>query len=231
MKILGIDTSAKAVSAAFCDVESGRILAHATICNNLTHSQTMLPMMEGMLHSAALDWSDADCFAVSTGPGSFTGLRIGICAVKGLAYALNRPCIAVSTLLGLAYNLRGLDGLVCPVMDARCQQVYTALFRIRGDNVERLSLDEALPLSLLAEKLSALQERVTLVGDGAELAKAGMALDRIVLAPPQLRIQSGVSVCFAALGLPHVSASELAPSYLRLPQAERELLARQQANK
>ena len=176
---------------------------------------------------------DVDLFAVSCGPGSFTGLRIGLASVKGMASALGKPCAGVSTLEGLAYNLKSLagSGYICPVMDARCFQGYAALFRA-GEKPSRVWADEALPLEELANRLSGLGEPVWLVGDGAEkfCSLAAGRLPFLRLAEPRDRMQRASSVGLAALAAgmgAAVSPARLAPVYLRLPQAQRELLARQ----
>lgn len=235
MKILALDTSAKTATAAV--VEEDKILCRASVTVNLTHSQTLLPLCDSMLKAAGLALTDMDLFAVSAGPGSFTGLRIGIGAVKGMAQGLNKPCVGVSTLEALACNYTGLQGVVCAVMDARCQQAYTASFRISGGYPERLIPDEALAIEELGEKLLAFNEPVTFVGDGALLCYEALK-DRLsaVLAPPQLRLQDAASVAFAAQrflqkGGQPLAAAELMPQYLRLPQAERELLAKTQTAK
>ncbi|WP_312640517.1 tRNA (adenosine(37)-N6)-threonylcarbamoyltransferase complex dimerization subunit type 1 TsaB [Hydrogenoanaerobacterium sp.] len=230
MKILAIDTSAQAASAAVC--EDGRVLCESYVDVKLTHSETLLPMLDSMLHCAALTLNDMDYLAVSVGPGSFTGLRIGIAAVKGLAFPRNILCIAVSTLEGLAYNLTGQSCIACCVMDARCKQVYTACFDVEGETVSRITDDEAITIDALQEKLSGLKEKkpIILVGDGALLCYNSFGeKSRIHLAPPQLRYQHANSVCRAAeqKTAASVGAGELVPAYLRLPQAERELLKKE----
>ena len=235
MKILALDTSAKTATAAV--VEEDNILCRASVTVNLTHSQTLLPMCDAMLKAAGLALVDIGLFAVSTGPGSFTGLRIGIGAVKGMAQGLQRPCLGVSTLEALACNYMGLTGIVCAVMDARCQQVYTATFRVNGGYPDRLAPDEAIAIEDLGGKLAVFNEPVTFVGDGALLCYNALK-DRlsVSLAPPQLRLQDAAAVGFAAeqalqFGQNPLSPSELVPQYLRLPQAERELLKKNQKSK
>lgn len=230
MKILGIDTSSVSASAAVS--EDGAILAESFVNVKLTHSQTMMPMLEAMLQNACFSLADIDAFAVTCGPGSFTGLRIGISAVKGMAFPLEKPCIGVSTLRALAYNLTGFEGFVVPAMDARCGQVYTSLFLAEKGHVTRHGEDCAVSLEELGEKLSHIwsDNPVFFVGDGAQLCynkfqKAG----KVFLAPPHLRYARASAVCLAAEGQQPVTAAALAPSYLRLPQAERELLRKQKA--
>ncbi len=227
MKILAFDTSAKTATAAV--IEDSEILCNASISAGLTHSQTLLPLVNSILEAAKISLSDIDLFAVSNGPGSFTGLRIAVAAVKGMAQGLNKPCIGVSTLEALAYNYAGLSGTVCAVMDARCAQVYTATFKVDKSFPERLTDDEAVPIETLADTLKNYSD-ITFVGDGAKLCYNELK-DKlsVSLAPIKLRYQDAVSVGLAAEnmiknGIKPQNASELMPSYLRLPQAERELL-------
>lgn len=234
MKILGIDTSANVASAAICEVgENPRVIASGSINTKLTHSQTLMPFIESLLCNSKTELSDIDAFAVSVGPGSFTGLRIGVSAIKGMAYGLNKPCKAVSTLLGLAYNFTVTDCVLCAVMDARCNQVYNALFDIKDEKVSRITEDRALFIPELLEELDEKysDRRIILAGDGAELVFGKTDSRNILLSPPALRYQSGTGVCFAAEEYEDTEAAALMPSYLRLPQAERERLAREQKEK
>ncbi|MGN0596801.1 MAG: tRNA (adenosine(37)-N6)-threonylcarbamoyltransferase complex dimerization subunit type 1 TsaB, partial [Ruminiclostridium sp.] len=187
---------------------------------------TLVPLMENMLKSAEIGIESIDALAVSNGPGSFTGLRIGVSAVKGIAFAAKKPCIAVSSLEAMAYNCLLHNGVVCAVMDARCNQVYNALFRVEKGIVTRLCEDRALFIPDLAEELKNISEEILLVGDGADLTYKTINGENVTLAPPLLRYQNAVSVCFAAEKGREISAKELMPSYLRLPQAERERLAK-----
>ncbi len=235
MKILALDTSAKTAAAAV--VQEDKILCRTSVTVNLTHSQTLLPLCDAMLKAAGMSLKEMDLFAVSAGPGSFTGLRIGIGAIKGMAQGLNKPCVGVSTLEALSCNYMGLEGLTCAVMDARCQQVYTATFRVDGGYPQRLTPDEAVTIGELAGKLASYDAPITFVGDGAVLCYNALK-DRlpVTLAPPQLRLQDAASVGFAAQrflqnGGQPLDASALMPQYLRLPQAERELLKKTQAAK
>lgn len=231
MKILALDTSSQAASCAL--LEDERPVGSFYIDAKLTHSQTILPMVENMLSACQQTLKDVDLFAVSNGPGSFTGLRIGTAAVKGMAHALNKPCIGLSTLEGLAYNMIGRGGVVCAVMDARCNQVYTALFDL-DEGMKRITEDMAIPLEELQEILKKQEKNVVLVGDGAVLCyNSIMEEDRakISLSPAHQRLQNAYSVGLAVLQSHQneaAPASELQPSYLRLPQAQRELLKKQQ---
>jgi len=225
---LCIDSSAKAASAAL--LQDGRLLSEQFLNVGLTHSETLMPMVGSVISAAKLTPDAVDCYAVTHGPGSFTGIRIGIAAVKGMALAGGRPCVGVSTLEAMAWNLAGQDCIAVCTMDARCAQVYAALFRCGRAGVTRLCADGALPIAALAEKLAAYRgEPLVLLGDGAQLCLDALAqtdLD-IRLAPEHLRYQRAAGAGFASLQSGKcVSAADLAPVYLRLPQAERELKRR-----
>ena len=224
MLILALDTSSKAASCALW--QDGALRGEYFAYAGLTHSQTIMPMVQALLRHTHTGLEQVDRFAVSAGPGSFTGLRIGISSVMGLALGAGKPCVSVSTLESLAWNLCCVQGLVAPVMDARRSQVYTALFRCHGDGAQRVTRDEALSIDALGRRLESLGEPVTLVGDGAALCHGLLARRaRLRLCPAQLRHQRAGSVAaVAALREQTISPADLRPSYLRLPQAERELL-------
>ena len=226
MLILAFESSARPASAAL--LQDGRLLSQYSQCSQLTHSRTLLPMAEDMLKNAELGLRDVDLFAVAHGPGSFTGVRIGVSTVKGLSWALEKPCVGVSTLEGMAWNGLVAGGVICPVMDARRSQVYNALFEIRDGRPVRLTEDRPLSLEDLSAEVRALGRPVFLMGDGAELtAKAFAAASlRFVLAPENLRWQSAWGVAMAAVDKTPGSADALLPVYLRLSQAERERQAR-----
>ena len=173
MKILAMDSSAVVASVALC--EDGRLLAEYTVNNGNTHSETLLPMAESLLKQFSLTAADIGLFAVSAGPGSFTGVRIGAATVKGLAFGMNVPCAEVSTLEALAHNLSARDGLICPVMNARRSQVYTALFRCSEGKLERLLPDSAMAISELDGILAKYGEPVSFVGDGYGITGATQA--------------------------------------------------------
>ncbi len=227
MKILGIDTSATAASVAV--VDENKIIGEFSINTALTHSQTLMPMVESLLNNTGVSLSDIDAIAVNAGPGSFTGVRIGVAAVKGMAFSTDIPCISVSTLHSMAYNLLETDCIVCAVMDARCSQVYNALFKVSDGKVTRLIEDRALALQDLKLDLQKYDEKIMLVGDGAVITYDYLKdeYNNIILASKQNRIQTASSVAVAGYELfekgETMTAQELMPVYLRLPQAQREL--------
>ena len=224
MKTMAFECSA--VAASVCVFEDDKLLGQVFSRVPLTHSQTLMPMAENLLTALKMSFSDIERLAISSGPGSFTGVRIGIAAVKGLASPKNLPCVGVSTLEAMAHQIPE-DGVICALMDARCGQVYNALFKREGDKLTRLCEDRAVMMELVAAELPA-NEKVILVGDGATLFFDKFGKDNTVLAAEHLRYQSAVGVAFAAKGKEGCSAEELLPCYLRLPQAERELKKRKE---
>ena len=222
MLILAFESSAKAASAAL--VKDGRLISQYSQCSGLTHSRTLLPMGEDMLKNAELKLSDVDLIAVAHGPGSFTGIRIGVSMVKGLAWAAEKPCVGVSTLEALAWHGVAAGGYVCPVMDARRNQVYNAIFKIEDGRPVRVTEDRPIALSELAEEIRALNAPVFLVGDGSELTEKFLKEQALpcTVAPENLRWQSAWGVAMAAQDKEPGNADSLLPVYLRLSQAERE---------
>lgn len=222
MLILAFESSAKAASAAL--VKDGRLLSQYSQCSGLTHSRTLLPMGEDMLKNAELKLSDVDLIAVAHGPGSFTGIRIGVSMVKGLAWAAEKACVGVSTLEALAWHGVAAGGYVCPVMDARRNQVYNAIFKIEDGRPVRVTEDRPIALSELAEEIRALDAPMFLVGDGAELTEKFLKEHNLpcTVAPENLRWQSAWGVAMAAMDKEPGNADSLLPVYLRLSQAERE---------
>lgn len=231
MRILALESSAVAASA--CVMEDEKILSEFYMNTRQTHSQTLLPMAKAALDCAGLSVNEMNLLAVSAGPGSFTGVRIGVACIKGLAFPDNKSCCGVSTLEAMAMNLRGQQALVCAVMDARCGQVYNGLFLTGENRVQRLTEDRALSMEELAAELPTwMKEReipLILVGDGARLCFESPCFADIscALAPEHLRMQRASGVAEAArqafLEGNTVSPERLAPIYLRLPQAQREL--------
>ncbi len=229
MLILGIDSSAGPASAAL--VEDGCLLGEFYIHTKQTHSQTLLPMVQQLLASAGRSCGDLDALAVSHGPGSFTGVRIGISCVKGISFSNDIPCVGISTLEAIAYGGLAAEGSVlCAVMDARCSQVYNALFQVEHGVLRRLTEDRALSIAELETQCRSYGERLLLLGDGAALCHKTFSKWGARLAPENMRFQHAASV--ALLGERSVRegqavpAAVLAPVYLRLPQAEREMKKR-----
>ena len=222
MLILAFESSAKPASAAL--VKDGQLLSQYTQCSALTHSRTLLPMAEDMLKNAELRLSDVDLIAVAHGPGSFTGILIGVSTVKGLAWAAEKPCVGVSTLEAMAWHGLAVGGYICPVMDARRSQVYNALFKIENGRPVRMTEDRPIALEELAKEVTALGAPVFLIGDGAALCFEYFTAHGVpcVMAPDNLRWQDAWGVAMAAADKTPGNADELLPVYLRLSQAERE---------
>ncbi len=232
MLILALDSTAQVASAALC--EDHRVIAAFHLKNGNTHSETLLPMVKALLDTTGYTANDIALFAVSHGPGSFTGVRIGAATVKGLAFGKQKTVIGVSTLEALATNLLPANGIICPVMNARRGQVYNALFEANGNELTRLCPDRAISVDDLEAELAARGTPFYLVGDGADMTRDMMkTLSPLPLADI-LTDQNAVSVAKCALiayqsGV-RTTDKELSPVYLRLPQAERERLARQGEN-
>ena len=225
MKILALETSAKSVSAAVA--EDGVLLACGYQNTGLTHSRTLMPIVEAMLKNADLCMADMGAVAVASGPGSFTGIRIGVAAAKGLAFAGGIPVVGVSTLEAMAQNLAWWDGLIVCAMDARRSQVYNAVFEAAGGTLTRLTPDRAIGLDELSKELEFSEKRKIVVGDGGRLCYNRLLEDQIActLAPPHLLMQNASGVALAAEELLRagggLSAQDLTPVYLRPAQANR----------
>lgn len=229
MKILSLECSATPASVAI--IEDGKVLASSYVNVKLTHSQTLMPMIENLLKASLTDIGDIEGFAISQGPGSFTGVRIGISAIKGLAAAKNLSCVGVSTLRAMAENYIDTNCIVCAVMDARCNQVYNAIFEIENGKITRLCEDRALMCDQLSTELQNLSQsgkNIIIVGDGTDIFYPfTQNIKNIKKSNPQNRYQNAVGVGLTALESfkngDTLSPQELLPIYLRLPQAEREL--------
>ncbi len=237
MKILGIDTTATTASVGIW--EDGNPIAVYTQNGTLTHSETMLPMVENCLCNAALTVDDMDVLAVSAGPGSFTGVRIGVSLVKGLAFDKGKPCVGVSALEALAYNLLPLGAggtpfYICPVMDARRNQLYSALFlceAVEGGTptLTRKTEDRMIDATSLGEELAALAYPIYFVGEGCRVTEKTIALPNAKEIAPAMRYQNGFSVAAVAARIYEEAEDKtvftdlaLQPTYLRASQAERE---------
>jgi tRNA threonylcarbamoyladenosine biosynthesis protein TsaB len=228
LKTLAIESSAHTCSVAL--VENKILVCEIFSDSGLTHSQTLMSMISTSIAISKTDFSSIDSLSVSVGPGSYTGIRIGIAAAKGLSQPGGLKCFAVSTLEAIAYNFYGYDCIVCAVMDARCEQVYTALFKCSHGNVQRLTPDKAMSVVELIHELDCFghEEPVILAGDGAKMffELSAASVQDLKMAPLPLRFQRayGVALCASSrTELDYTSSEQLNPVYLRAPQAEREL--------
>ena len=223
MLMLCLESSAKTASAAL--FEDGKFLGEYFQADGLTHSRTLLPMAESLLNNTDHKLADIGCVAVAHGPGSFTGLRIGMAAAKGLAWALDIPAVGVSTLEAMAMGGPTAEGaMLCCCMDARRNQVYNALFEVRDGKPVRLTEDRAISIAELQQEMTSYHKSWILLGDGAELCYNALDKEQLAvqLAPEGLRMQSARGVGLAARDKPLGTADDLLPVYLRLSQAERE---------
>ena len=228
MVILGIDSSAVSASAAI--VKDGKLISEAFLNVGLTHSVTLMSLIKQSVEGAGISVSDLDAIAVTNGPGSFTGVRIGVATAKGIAQPEGKKCVPVSTLEAIAYPLIDTDCVAVSVMDARCNQVYCALFRCENGNMTRLTDDDAISLDVLCEILKQYNENIILIGDGTDISYKYLC-DKIAgirKASDLIKYQRASSVAFIAaerlLNNDNIKTpDELVPSYLRLSQAEREL--------
>ncbi|MBR5478865.1 MAG: tRNA (adenosine(37)-N6)-threonylcarbamoyltransferase complex dimerization subunit type 1 TsaB [Clostridia bacterium] len=223
MRILGIESSAKAASV--CMWDDGKILCETFSNNGLTHSKTVLSMIQDMMRQSDISIDSIDKIAISAGPGSFTGLRIGAAVVQGLSWSKDIPCVGVSTLEAMVQNVRGFDGLLCPVMDARAGQVYQASFKWQDGEIVRVCDDRAITIADLDTEIKN-EERVVLLGDGAELCYKNLTHTNLCLTYENVRYPRAWGVCEVAKDKEGSHAYELKLEYLRKPQAERERLAR-----
>lgn len=236
MKILAVDTTAKTSAVAI--TENEKLIASTVLNTPTTHSVTLLPMIDALLKASMMTNDDIDIYACSAGPGSFTGVRIGVSLVKGLAFGSDKPCIGVSALEALARNMSMIDGIICPVMDARRSQLYNAIFTVRGGELVRLTEDRLIASSELCKELKVYTdngEKVYFTGEGYAIAKRDIPLKNTFVAPEHCLWQNGYSVALSALDvyrkakaedakLSGFTASKLSPIYLRASQAERERL-------
>lgn len=228
MRILAVDSSANVASAAIA--EDHKLICEFTLNHKKTHSEKLMPMIDEVLKNAQLTPADVDVFAVANGPGSFTGLRIGVATVKGLAHAVQKPVVGVSTLLAMAYNLPFCEYLVSPIMDARRAQVYNGIYRWQNGRIETVTAPRAVAIADCVEEFKTSGEKVVFLGDGVpvhgEFIKEQLG-GQAFFAPQNCNMQRAASVALAAADLYQAGVCEtyyeLAPVYLRKPQAEREL--------
>ena len=240
MRILGLDSSGLVASVAVVedDGKNSNLLAEYTVNYKKTHSQTLLPMLDEIVRMTELDPDTIDAIAVAAGPGSFTGLRIGSATAKGLGLAWNKPLVSIPTVDALAYNLYGTDSVICPLMDARRNQVYTGIYEFHEGKLSVIEPQMAVGIEEIARKLCALERKVIFLGDGVPVFREAfterlMAGREISFAPAHLNKQRAGAV--AALAVSYVregrteSAAAHRPDYLRLSQAERERAEREKA--
>ena len=224
MRILSVDTSSNVASVAITDDE--KLISEIVVNTKKTHSQTLMPMIDTALKQAELEISDIDLIVSANGPGSFTGLRIGVSCVKGLSHATNIPVVGVSILEAMAYNLPFCEYFISPIMDARRDQVYNAVYEWKGDELLEVKAPRALSVKELTDELLENDKKVVFLGDGVsvhrEFIKEKMG-DKALFAPVSAMEQRASGLAAAAKNKKTVSCYELAPIYLRKPQAEREL--------
>ena len=232
MKILALDTSGLVASAAI--TEDGKTIVEYTLNYKLTHSQTIMPMIDEIVKMSETDLSTIDYVACASGPGSFTGLRIGAATAKGLAHGLNKKIVPVPTLEALAYNVFGTEKYICPVMDARRQQVYNAVYKLEGRKLVPVLEEDTRIIDDVLEYVSTLDKEVIFVGDGVPVYKEKIEkIENAVIAPASCNMQR--AACVAALAEIYaeegkaVEYGDFAPEYLRKSQAERELEEKMQA--
>lgn len=223
MNIVAIDTSGPAASCAV--MKDGAVVQLTVMNHGLTHSETIMPALEQAMRAAGLSCAEVDVFAAVAGPGSFTGVRIGVCAVKGLAHAWDRPCARVDALEALSMNFYGFDGLACPILDARRGQVYCAAFDMRAGLPQRVMDDGAMDLRAFVEGLPR-DRRIVFLGDGLCVHASALRelLPEALIAPANLQDLHADAACVLAAARPDswIEARLLTPVYLRAPQAERE---------
>ena len=222
--ILGIDTSGKTAAASL--YEDGIFLGQESVYTVKTQSQVILPMVKKLMSDCGRELSQLDKIAVSKGPGSYTGIRIGVSAVKAMAFALEIPCIGVSTLEGLAFT-SGFKGIVCPVMKARKDLVYSAVYNMNEKNAEIVFDEQVISMAELADFLKTVDSEILLTGDGAEDFYKEFQNDNFELASAHLRFQSGSGIVLAALNKPCQTDDELQASYLQIVKAEKDLMKSQ----
>lgn len=231
MKILGIDSSS--ISGCAAVRVDGETVAEGFVNNGLTHSQTLLPLIENALKQADISVKDLDYIGVTQGPGSFTGLRIGMATVKGLSAVYDTKCICISTLEAIAQTASIYNGILCAVMDARCNQVYNALFKCEEGIITRLCDDRAISIADLENELIKYNEQIILCGDGTGVCNNNFKTLNALIADEEHRLPKGDAICILSekykdSALP---AEKITPVYLRLPQASRELLKKKEVTK
>lgn len=235
MLVFGIDTCCMAATAALMNDDI--MVAQTVVNQNKTHSQIMMPQIEQMFKAAEVDPMLVDAYAAAVGPGSFTGVRIGVATAKAMAQGAGKPCIAVSTLEALAYSSKYFDGVIAPILDARRGQVYNALFSGGVDGLERLCPDRALSLDELLEEIKKMDKKALFMGDATLVFRDRIEAvlgNKAVFAPKVVNLNLAGAV--AEIGIEKLKTGDtveygkLVPEYVRLSQAEREKLEREQKN-
>ena len=224
MKILSVDTSSNVASVAITEDE--KLICEITVNTKKTHSQTLMPMIDSALKQSELEIKDVDLVVAANGPGSFTGLRIGVSAVKGIAHALDIPVVGVSILEAMAYNLPFCEYLISPIMDARRDQVYNAVYKWENEEISEVRAPRALSIEELTDELLKNDKKVVFLGDGVKVHKEYIKDkmgEKALFAPVSALEQRASGLATAAKNKKAVSCYELSPIYLRKPQAEREL--------
>ena len=223
MLILGIDTSGKNASSAIFDTEKEVFRAENTVCTQKTHSQIIMPIVKNILAQTDKTLQDIDLIAAADGPGSYTGLRIGISAVKAMSFALDVKCCGVSTLKALAYNNIAFKGVICSVMKARAELVYACVYESDGYALKNLCDEKIFSRDELAEFIAMNGKETLLCGDGSADFFTDYRSPMFIIAPPHTRLQNACGVCLAALSEKSVTADELEVSYLQKVKAEKDL--------
>ncbi|MDE7364682.1 MAG: tRNA (adenosine(37)-N6)-threonylcarbamoyltransferase complex dimerization subunit type 1 TsaB [Ruminococcus sp.] len=223
MILLGIDTSGKTASTALFDTETEIFLAHTSLYTEKTHSQVIMPAIKNMIEQAGKKVSDIDVIAVANGPGSYTGLRIGVSVVKAMGFGLDCKCCGVSTLKGLAYNNTAYKGTICSIMNARAELVYTCTYKSDGYAVEPICSEQIISRDELAEFLAMNGTEVLLCGDGSPDFFMNYRSPMFTIAPPQSRLQNACGICLGAMSEKFVLPDELEVSYLQKSKAEKDL--------
>lgn len=221
--LLGIDTSGKTASVALLDTDTEIFLAQSTLYTQKTHSQVIMPICKNIIMQSGKEMSDIDAIAVAAGPGSYTGLRIGVAAVKAMSFAINCKCCGISTLEGLAFNNVAYKGCICSIMKARGELVYTCTYKSDGYAIEAICNDEIKSRDALAEYLAFNGSEVLLCGDGAAEFFTDYRSPSFIIAPPSSRIQNATGICLAALSKDFITADMLDVSYMQKVKAEKDL--------
>lgn len=237
IKILSVDTCLKSCSVAIHQDE--KLIGEFFLNNGLTHSQTLIPMVEGLLKQMGLGVKDVNLFSVVNGPGSFTGVRIGMAAVKGMAFPFETPCVTISSLRALALGAKEFEGIICPCIDARNNQIYNAIFKACGGKIERITKNRAIEIDDFINEIQSYEDRIIFVGDAAEMcyniSKKYISNKKMLFLPEEFNTIRAGRVGEEAFKIYSsgckYSFEEIKPQYLKLSQAERQLDEKKKAGK